>query len=85
MIFGWPYETTLALGRLVFSGVMEKYPSLKIIDLHYAGMVPFLPARIAVEPFADDAIIKAIGRMNITDKEKAEIFSDRAGRLLRLA
>ena len=30
-LFGWPYETTVAMTRLVFSGVLEKYPNLKFI------------------------------------------------------
>jgi aminocarboxymuconate-semialdehyde decarboxylase len=34
---------------------------------------------------AHEAIIKAIGRMNITGQEKAKIFSENARRLLRLA
>ncbi|MFC1971694.1 amidohydrolase family protein [Chloroflexota bacterium] len=46
-IFGWPYETSLAMARLVFSGVLEKYPTLKIIIHHCGGMVPFFEQRIA--------------------------------------
>lgn len=45
-IFGWPYETSLAMARLVFSGVLNKYPSLKIITHHCAAMVPYLANRI---------------------------------------
>lgn len=45
-IFGWPYETVAAMTRLVFSGVLEKYPNLKIIIHHCGGMVPYLEQRI---------------------------------------
>lgn len=45
-IFGWPYETTLAMSRLVFSGIMEKYPGLKVITHHGGGMVSFYEQRI---------------------------------------
>jgi len=45
--FGWPYETSLAMGRLVFGGVLERYPGLKIITHHCGGQVPYLEARIA--------------------------------------
>ena len=139
--FGWPYETTMALGRLVFSGVMEKYPNLKWIAHHCGAMIPFLTARIASQPFQDgeimkltrppveyfkriyadtvlggntaammcgydffgadrmlfgtdypypgeaahEAIIKAIGRMDITGQEKVRIFSENARQLLKLA
>lgn len=44
--FGWPYETTVAMTRLVFSGVLEKYPSLKIITHHCGGMIPYFEQRI---------------------------------------
>jgi predicted TIM-barrel fold metal-dependent hydrolase len=45
-LFGWPYDTTSAMARLVFSGVMEKYPTLKIVTHHMGGMVPFYAERI---------------------------------------
>lgn len=44
--FGWPYETTLAMTRLVFSGVLERYPNLKFITHHCGGMVPYFEQRI---------------------------------------
>ena len=44
--FGWPFETTLILSRLVFSGIMERYPNLKIVSHHLGGMVPFFWGRI---------------------------------------
>jgi predicted TIM-barrel fold metal-dependent hydrolase len=46
-VFGWPYDTTAAMTRLVFSGILEKYPSLKVITHHAGGMVPFFEQRIA--------------------------------------
>ena len=45
-MFGWPYETAIAMARLVYSGVIEKYPDLKFITHHAGGMVPFLADRI---------------------------------------
>ncbi len=43
---GWPYETTLAMMRLVLSGILEKYASLKIITHHCGGMVPYFDRRL---------------------------------------
>jgi predicted TIM-barrel fold metal-dependent hydrolase len=43
---GWPYETQLAMTRLVCSGVLEKYPNLKFITHHCGGGMPFLANRI---------------------------------------
>ncbi|MFC1942695.1 amidohydrolase family protein [Chloroflexota bacterium] len=45
-IFGWPYDTTAAMTRLVFSGIMEKYPNLKVVTHHGGGMVPYYQERI---------------------------------------
>ncbi len=44
--FGWPFETSLAMARLAFGGVMEKFPTLKIVTHHAGGMVPFFHKRI---------------------------------------
>ncbi len=49
MIFsnlGWPYETATFMTRLVFSGILQKYPNLKIITHHCGGMIPFLARRM---------------------------------------
>ncbi len=45
--FGWPYETQLALSHLVFSGIMERYPNLKVVSHHLGGGIPFQWGRIA--------------------------------------
>jgi predicted TIM-barrel fold metal-dependent hydrolase len=44
--FGWSYETAAAMIRLVYSGIMDKYPGLKIITHHFGGIVPMLEGRI---------------------------------------
>lgn len=46
--FGYPYETSLAMARLVFGGVLEKYPDVKFITHHCGGMIPFFEQRIAM-------------------------------------
>lgn len=44
--FGWPYETTLILSRLVFSGIMERYPTLKVMCHHLGGgLISFFMGR----------------------------------------
>jgi uncharacterized protein len=45
--FGWPYETTIAMARLVFAGVFDRHPKLKIITHHLGGgMIPYFDGRI---------------------------------------
>ena len=45
-VFGWPFETTVAMARIVFSGILERYPNLKFITHHCGGMVPYLRERV---------------------------------------
>jgi predicted TIM-barrel fold metal-dependent hydrolase len=44
--FGWPYETSVAMSRLVFSGVFDRHPDLKIITHHMGGMIPYFEGRV---------------------------------------
>ena len=61
--FGWPFETALMLSRLVFSGIMERYPTLKIVSHHLGGgMIPFFWGRIN-ETYESLEQQKRIGRV----------------------
>jgi len=44
--FGWPYETSVAMTRIVFSGLMDRYPDLNIITHHCGGMIPYFDGRV---------------------------------------
>lgn len=44
--FGWPYETAAAMTRIIFAGIFDQYPNLKIITHHLGGMVPYFADRI---------------------------------------
>ena len=44
--FGWPYETSAAMARLVFAGIFEAMPNLKIITHHMGGMAPYFEGRL---------------------------------------
>ncbi|MFH1091740.1 MAG: amidohydrolase family protein, partial [Pseudomonadota bacterium] len=46
--YGWPFETSAAMTCLVFGGVFEKHPNLKVITHHAGGMIPFFKKRIQV-------------------------------------
>lgn len=43
---GWPYETSVAMAHLVFAGVFDKHPNLKIITHHMGGMIPYFEGRV---------------------------------------
>jgi predicted TIM-barrel fold metal-dependent hydrolase len=44
--FGWPYETSVAMARLVFAGYFDRFPRLKIITHHMGAMAPYFAGRI---------------------------------------
>lgn len=45
-MFGWPYDTTIAMSRLVLDGLFDRHPDLNIITHHCGGMVPFYVGRL---------------------------------------
>jgi uncharacterized protein len=45
-IFGWPYETSATMARLIFSGVMTRLPGLKVLAHHLGAMIPFFDLRM---------------------------------------
>ncbi len=65
--FGWPYETTACVTRLIFSGIYEELPNLKIITHHMGGMIPYFAAKIELgfdqifsgSPSVNPAAVKA--------------------------
>jgi predicted TIM-barrel fold metal-dependent hydrolase len=46
-VIGWPFETGAALARLVFSGIMDRFPDLKVISHHLGGIIPYFEGRVA--------------------------------------
>lgn len=52
--FGWPYETATAMARLVYAGIMHRYPRLKVITHHGGGLVPHLRGRLREVPTGAD-------------------------------
>lgn len=45
-IFGWPYETSAAMAHLVFSGLFDRHPRIKIVTHHMGGMIPYCEGRV---------------------------------------
>ncbi len=45
-VFGWPYESSVAMTRIIFAGYFDRFPNLKIIIHHMGGMIPYFEGRI---------------------------------------
>ena len=65
--FGWPYETSVAMARLVFSGLFDRHPGIKIITHHMGGMIPFFDGRIGPG-------MTVLGQRT-TDEDHSEVLS----------
>lgn len=46
-IIGWPHDTTSAMFRIVFAGVFERYPDIRIMTHHHGGFVPYYAPRMS--------------------------------------
>jgi uncharacterized protein len=44
--FGWPYETSVAMQRLVFSRLFDRLPDIRIVAHHLGAMVPYFEGRV---------------------------------------
>jgi aminocarboxymuconate-semialdehyde decarboxylase len=47
-MFGWPYETTACMTRLIYSRLFDELPQLKIITHHMGGMIPYYCGKITL-------------------------------------
>lgn len=45
-LVGFPFDTTLTAAKLVFSGIVERYPNIKWILGHLGGAIPYLAERL---------------------------------------
>lgn len=44
--FGWPYETSVAMLRLVCAGLFDRWPNQAIVTHHAGGLIPVMAGRI---------------------------------------
>jgi aminocarboxymuconate-semialdehyde decarboxylase len=70
-VLGWPFETSIAMARMVFSGFFLKLPRLRVITHHCGGMIPYFAGRA-------DTLWAQLGSRS-ADGEEAEVLK-RLGR-----
>jgi predicted TIM-barrel fold metal-dependent hydrolase len=54
----FPIETTVALARLVFAGVLHRYPGVRIIGSHGGGTIPYLAGRLDAGWRSDPSLVE---------------------------
>jgi len=45
-VLAWPFDTSLAMARLVYGGVFERYPNIKYVVPHLGGLIPMQLERL---------------------------------------
>jgi len=43
---GFPFDSTMAVARMIYDGFFDRYPNLKLIVAHGGGALPFLAGRL---------------------------------------
>ena len=65
--YGWPYDTSVAMTRLVFAGLFDRHPDIKIVTHHLGGMIPYFEGRA-------DAGLQVLGSRT-TDEDYSGVLS----------
>jgi predicted TIM-barrel fold metal-dependent hydrolase len=65
IIVGWPTETSIAVTRLIFAGVLERHPALKLVLAHGGGTLPYLLGRLDLAYSAPRYEANPASRVNI--------------------
>ena len=79
LALGFPLETTIAVTRMLLSGVFDRYPKLSVLLAHSGGTLPFLAGRIE-SCIAHDAHLHGqsgfAARRSVWDVLKTNIYLD---------
>src|SRR5262249_15361938 len=65
-VIAWPPEVTTAATRLIFSGVIERHPGLRLVLSHAGGTLPYLAGRLDLAYRAPKYEANLACRANIT-------------------
>ncbi|KAK4976569.1 hypothetical protein LTR66_002826 [Elasticomyces elasticus] len=79
LALGFPHETTIAVSRMLLSGVWDRFQDLNVLIAHSGGTLPFLAGRIE-SCVAHDAHLKHGGKLerrrDLWDVLKKNIYLD---------
>ncbi|KAF2686779.1 uracil-5-carboxylate decarboxylase [Lentithecium fluviatile CBS 122367] len=79
LALGFPLETTIAVARMLLSGVWDRFKKLNVLLAHSGGTLPFLAGRIE-SCIQHDGYLKKLGktknRRHVWDILKTNIYLD---------
>lgn len=79
LALGFPLETTIAVTRMVLSGVWDRFRDLQVLIAHSGGALPFLAGRIESCVLHDGYLAKegrVEGRRSVWDVLKKNVYLD---------
>jgi aminocarboxymuconate-semialdehyde decarboxylase len=50
-VFGWTFDTTITVSRLLFAGIYDRHPHLKLIVHHGGALIPHFSGRVQMIPW----------------------------------
>jgi predicted TIM-barrel fold metal-dependent hydrolase len=53
-VVGWPFDTTITACRLMFAGIYDRHPDLKLIAHHGGGLISHLAGRFDLLPLVGE-------------------------------
>jgi aminocarboxymuconate-semialdehyde decarboxylase len=71
---GFPFETTIALARMVYGGVLQTFPNLQFVASHGGGTIPFLAGRMDAAWKSDPSVQSKLP--NLPSEDLAKIAYD---------
>jgi len=73
--FGWPFDTTQAVWRMIFGGIFDRFPSLQVVMHHLGALFPFFARRVLN---IYERNLKGITKHHITEYFKNNVYGDTA-------
>jgi len=75
-VLGWPFDTTIAIAKLIFSGIYDRHPDLKLIAHHGGGIIPHLSGRIERMPLLAglDPSGSLVGALDLLERKPIDYF-----------
>jgi uncharacterized protein len=58
-VLGWPYEASVAMARIVLSGISERLPEIRVITHHLGAMMTYFEGRVG--PLWDQLGVRTSG------------------------
>lgn len=75
--FGWVIDTTITVSRLIFAGIYDRHPRLKLIVHHGGALIPHFSGRIEMMPHftrMDPSLGQALGHLQKTPLEYCKML-----------